>query len=321
MAAWRKVLEARPPARKDFQDLGFPDAASLLAMFLMPRPALLAMAAGAALNEDDRPRLEFSAPRNLGRETGTLNYRLMKRFAVTPRAEDADPEHDPGGRLAILLAHGYLATRDPAQARTWADRGLQRRPLDGSARLLRARIALEDGRLSEAAEDLQAVVAAPGPLPEGTVEAIRCMETEDAAALLETLRARHPGALDVRIARTDVLVRQGRFREAEGRYRELAALLPVDRRIPFGLGRALLGREQYAQALEAFDAAGQRGEMSGEFHAQRGETLMRLARYAEAADAFRLALRDDVEQGREVLALDAGNVRAWDELHKLGRQF
>jgi cytochrome c-type biogenesis protein CcmH/NrfG len=73
---------------------------------------------------------------------------------------------------------------------------------------------------------------------------------------------------------------------------------------------------------------------------------MQLRRYADAAAAYRQALRASVEhtpwrlnlgialaaQGpalwaeaerrfREVLAMDSGNTRAWEELQRLGRRF
>lgn len=346
LRAWREILARRPAVQNDLRDLGFPDAASLLAMLVMPKAALQAMAGDVEVNQDDRPRLEFSAPRNLGRETTTLNYRLMKAFAEPPRAEDGDPAQDAGGQLAILIAHGYQAMRDQERAETWLETGLKRAPADGPGRLLRARLALEDRRLSQAAEDLEAVLKAPGRPPPGTVEALRDLDAEDAVRLLQRVREREPQLAEAQVALADALLREGRHRRAEREYGELAARLPADRRIPFGLGKARMGQEEYAAAIEAFDEAARLGEASGDFHAQRGEALMRLNRYAEAATAFREALRTNVEQVtwrlnlgislaqlgppaareaeqrfREVLALDAANTRAWEELRKLGKRF
>ena len=73
---------------------------------------------------------------------------------------------------------------------------------------------------------------------------------------------------------------------------------------------------------------------------------MWLGRYREAVTAYRLALQSDMEQVtwrlnlaislaqlgpdqkreaeqrlREVLAMDSGNTRAWEELHQLGKRF
>jgi tetratricopeptide (TPR) repeat protein len=104
-----------------------------------------------------------------------------------------------------------------------------------------------------------------------------------------------------------------------------------------------LAQKAYDRALVAFEEAAKLGEVSGQFQADRGETLMWLGRYQEAVAVYRQALRCDVEQVtwrlnlgislaqlgpgekreaeqrlREVLAMDPGNTRAWEELQKLG---
>jgi tetratricopeptide (TPR) repeat protein len=304
------------------------------------------MAGDAAFNLDDFPRLEFLAPRNLGRETSTLNARLTRAFAVPPVVEDADPDRDPGGRLALAFAHGARAVRDRAQALEWIDRALRQSPMDGEARVLRARLAAEEDRDHSAAEDLLRALNGPMQLPEEIVEVAKTLDSDEAVRVLRQVRQRYPGLVEAQVALADALRRDGLLHEAETEYRHLLRSLPRDSRIMFGLGRTLLSQNEYAQALEAFDAAAALGEISGEFHARRGETLMRLQRYREAAAAYRQALRVNVEnvtwrlnlgislaamgpdgrteaerRFREVLAMDSANTRAWEELHKLGSRF
>jgi spermidine synthase len=345
-AALQASFAAHPIARKDLQELGFVDAYSLMAMYLMPKAALLTMAGDADLNLDDFPRLEFLAPRNLGRDTSTLNARLTRTFAVPPAVEDASAERDPTGRLALALAHGYRAVRDRARAREWVDRALERSPMDPPARVLRARLLAEDGHSRAAAEDLLSVANGPARPPDEVIDVARTLEAEEAIRVLRKVRQREPQLVEARLALADALQRNGDHRTAEVEYHALGAALPRDARVPFGLGRALLALGEYGSALQAFDAAAALGEISGEFHARRGETLMRLGRYPEAAGAYRHALRSNVEsvtwrlnlgislaasgpdgraeaerRFREVLAMDAGNTRAWEELHKLGARF
>ncbi len=342
----KAVLEALPVARKDLAELGFVDAYSLLAMYRMPKPALLKMAAGAEVNLDDFPRLEFLAPRNLGRETSTLNSRLTNAFVVPPVVEDADPERDPTGRLALFLAHGYRAVRERALALKWIDRALRKAPASAEARLLRARLLAEDGRPQVAAKDC--LDAANGFLPSfgEAVEVARLLDADDAVTVLRVIRRRDPSQVEARVALADALRRAGSRREAAALFRALGARLPKDPRIPSGLGRTLFAEGDYAAAVVAFDAALKLGEQSGELHAERGEALMQLRRYADAAAAYRQALRASVEhtpwrlnlgialaaQGpalwaeaerrfREVLAMDSGNTRAWEELQRLGTRF
>jgi len=340
------VLTARPIARQDLRELGFVDGYSLMAMYLMPKAALLKMAGEAEHNLDDFPRLEFLAPRNLGRDTTTLNARLTRNFTVPPTVEDADPDRDPTGRLALALAHGYRAVRDQARAREWVNRALQASPMDAEAHVVRARLSAEDSQHRSAAEDLLRAVSGPTPLLDEAVEVAKTLEADEAVRVLRKIRQQNPLLLEAQVALADALRRGGHDRQAEAEYRELARALPKDPRLPFGLGRVLLQLGDYGDALEALDAAAFLGEMSGELHARRGEALIRLRRYPEAAAAYRRALRDNVEnitwrlnlgialaasgpagegeaaqRFREVLAMDSANTRAWEELHKLGARF
>jgi spermidine synthase len=345
-AELQAALEGRTVARRDLRDLGFPDAYSLLAMYLMPKAGLLKMAQGAEVNLDDVPRLEFSAPRNLGRDTTTLNAQLTKRFVVPPVVEDADPAHDPTGRLALSLAHGFRATRDRTQALAWVERALQHLPADPEARLLRARLLAEEDRPIAAAEDLRKVVEGAAAYSEAAVEVAKSLEADDAIPILRRIRERNPRSTEARVALAEALHKDGSFQQAESEYREIQRDRPTDRRVLYGLGRALLAQGVYDPALAAFDEAAKLGEDSGEFQADRGETLMWLGRYGEAVAAYRQALRSNMEQVtwrlnlaislaqlgpsmaheaeqrfREVLALDSTNTRAWEELHKLGKRF
>jgi spermidine synthase len=341
----RQALEARAEARRDLTELGFPDAYSLLPMYLMPKAALLKMAGGAEVNLDDIPRLEFSAPRNLGRETTSLNMSLTRTFSLRPTVEDAEPERDPTGRLARSLGYGYKAMGDRTQALTWVERALQKAPADAEARLLRARLLAEDGRSAAAAEDLRAVLEGPARHFEGVVEAAKNLEVEDAIPLLRRLCQVAPRLGPAQMALAEALERRGQYRQAEGEYREIQRDRPKDSRVPFGLGRTLLAQGSYDRALAALEAAANLGESSGEFHAKHGEALMWLGRYRQAVAAYRQALRSEVERVtwrlnlaislaqlgpqaaaeaeqrfREVLAMDPSNTRAWEGLRDLGKR-
>ena len=333
-------------AQRDLRDLGFRDPYSLLAMYLMPKAALLKMAGEAEVNLDDVPRLEFSAPRNLGRDTADLNSRLTNAFVVPPTVEDADPARDASGRLDLYLAYGYKAVRDRNQALTWVERGIGRDPTDMEARLLHARLLAEDGRVGSAADELHKVVMGSARWLREIVEVSRSLDSDDALPILRRIHRRDPRLVEAQIALADALLQAGQPRQAESEFREIQSGHPGNPRILIGLGKALLAQMDYRGALAAFDGAAKLGESSGAFQAQRGETLMWLQRYQEAAEAYRLALRGDVEQVswrlnlgialaqlgpihageaelrlREVLAMEPANTRAWEELHKLGRRF
>ncbi len=340
------ALADRVVARRDLRELGFIDAYSLLAMYLLPKPSLLKMAGQAEINLDDVPRLEFSAPRNLGRDTTTLNTRLTREFVVAPPVEDADPEQDPTGNLALFLAQGFRATRDREQALLWVERALRKSPASAEARLLHARLLAEEGRSASAADELLKVVNGPIPMSHDAVAVAKGLEAEDAIAVLRRIRQRDSHLTEARVTLADAFYRGGHYGQAEGEYREVQRDRPSDPQILFGLGRALLAQESYDKALTVFDDAAILGEESGDFQAARGETLMWLGRYPEAVAAYRLALRSNVEnvtwrlnlgialaqlgaaerreaerRFREVLAMDSTNTRAWLELQRLGKRF
>jgi tetratricopeptide (TPR) repeat protein len=212
--------------------------------------------------------------------------------------------------------------------------------------VLRARLAAEDSQYHAAAEDLLRALGGPVRLPDEAIEVAKTLEAGEAARVLRRIRQQNPQLVEAQVALADALQQAGQYPEAEAEYRDLGRGLPTDPRVHLGLGRVLLSLGDYAAALAAFDAAANLGEVSGEFHAQRGETLMRLRRYRDAVAAYRQALRTNMQnitwrlnlgislaasgpdgrteaelRLREVLAMDGANTRAWEELHELGARF
>ncbi|HTX52692.1 MAG TPA: fused MFS/spermidine synthase [Candidatus Baltobacteraceae bacterium] len=346
LADLRAALADRPAVRQDLRSLGFRNPYSVMAMYLMPKDALLRMTKDAEVNLDDFPRLEFRAPRNLGRDTTDLNAKLTQAFVVPPNVEDADPHADATGRLALALAQGYQATRQTAQASAWVHRALARSPMDGEALLLRARLLLDKDRALAAAQDIRRAVTPPNRYFEEGIELTKGLDPSEAVPILQSIRRQAPMLIEAQVALGLALLQAERFADAEHEFRAAASARPTNHLAMAGLGRALLGQAEYAQALEAFDRAAQLGDKSGDTHARRGETLMRLGRYADAVPAYREALRTnpkntwwrlnlaislgtlgpigraEAEQRyREVLALDSDNTRAWEDLHALGAHF
>jgi tetratricopeptide (TPR) repeat protein len=189
-------------------------------------------------------------------------------------------------------------------------------------------------------------VAGPAPDLEAAVEVARSLNNDDAISILRRIRERNPRLAEAWLALAEALYKNGSYQQAEAEYREIQRDRPADQRVLFGVGKVLLAQKAYDRALTAFDEAAKLGEASGQFQADRGETLMWLGRYREAVTAYRQALRSDVEQVtwrlnlaislaqlgpgekreaeqrlRQVLAMDSDNTRAWEELQKLGRRF
>ena len=66
--------------RQDFELSGLTSPEAILRAFVLDDHDLANLAAGALLNTDDKLPLEFSAPRNLYRDTMTLNDSVVQRF-------------------------------------------------------------------------------------------------------------------------------------------------------------------------------------------------------------------------------------------------
>jgi hypothetical protein len=80
----RKIFAANQTIRSDFQTLGFTDPYALRGFYRMSKKELSAFTEGAELNTDDNVRLEFSAPRSLGKPTSELNRGLMQPHWIAP---------------------------------------------------------------------------------------------------------------------------------------------------------------------------------------------------------------------------------------------
>ena len=76
----RDLFSRHPGIRQDFESSGLASPEAILNAFYLDDHDFLRLTAGAALNTDDKLSLEFSAPRNLYRDTMTLNYNLLQRM-------------------------------------------------------------------------------------------------------------------------------------------------------------------------------------------------------------------------------------------------
>jgi spermidine synthase len=76
----RDLYARHAGVRQDFTTSGLSSPDALLRLFVLDDADLGDLAAGAPLNTDDTLPLEFSAPRNLYRDTAALNDSLLQRF-------------------------------------------------------------------------------------------------------------------------------------------------------------------------------------------------------------------------------------------------
>lgn len=135
----RAVYAANPHLRQDLKQIKFPSPDVLLADFYLDEHDLERLTAGAPLNTDDRLPLEFSAPRNLYRDTIGLNADML-RAAKTSQFPALAPRHleeltRPEAQFDLAI--GFIAKAMYEEARPFLDNAIARNPTYARALVLR----------------------------------------------------------------------------------------------------------------------------------------------------------------------------------------
>ena len=111
-----------PTVREDLEPNGIRNPRGFLSNAWLFDPALRLLAQNAKINSDNHPYLEFSAPRNLYKNTLLENFTLLstlRKFEDFPRIKGLEPPQEKNVRFYNALARGYLAKRFNANAE-WA---------------------------------------------------------------------------------------------------------------------------------------------------------------------------------------------------------
>ncbi|MEE9216631.1 MAG: fused MFS/spermidine synthase [Anaerolineales bacterium] len=92
----------RPEIRDDLARVGLDDPTKLLSHFFMDESSVAAFSEGAVLHTDNRPILEFSAPKNLFANTVSTNLEVLENYSssIEPLLENI--AGTPSDQLAVL---------------------------------------------------------------------------------------------------------------------------------------------------------------------------------------------------------------------------
>ena len=159
-----KIVRNDPQMRNEFREyLKLPDPEGILAYYVMATEQVQALAKDATRNTDDRPLLEFHAPRQLFADTRDLNVELLyeaKGGLLPPGVEISNVERTYGAMIEPLLAIKRSNLANLAMAAL----GQAERQDPATLHLAIARINLDDGNLASAEEAL--TKASEGQKPE-----------------------------------------------------------------------------------------------------------------------------------------------------------
>jgi spermidine synthase len=240
--------------------LATPEPSEFWARHLLGRADLDALVAGARINTDDRPVVEFDAPRDLfePREdnAGRLLEEKITRGLFAPRVEGTAPTR---AEVWAGLAGMYGVAGQPALARAAALRAFDDAP--GPALALRAaRYALQDGDVEGAEADLsRARLAGADPAKAADVEGrLRAAQGRIEEAIAAFARADTDGAPGLeRLSLLTVYGEEGAAFEQADRLlaaRARGALGPGDAaRITEDLARSARSPEGAARALASIE--------------------------------------------------------------------
>jgi spermidine synthase len=122
----------RPEIRRDFLPFGIESAEGLLSNFWLGDKDLRLLSGRGRINSDNHPYLEFSAPRNLYRNTLRENYQYLRSFRTEPYPplEGLTPPADENARFHARVALGFMAKTMYAEAQAELEKAQSIAPQD-----------------------------------------------------------------------------------------------------------------------------------------------------------------------------------------------
>lgn len=214
--------------RKDLNPHGIQNPMGFLSSAWLFDPALRLLAKDAGINSDNRPSLEFSAPKNLYKDTLVENFKLLNALRPLdqfPKIEGLEPPQEKNVRFYNALARGYLAKNFNANA-VWAlDEAKKIDPENFETLLLRGMFYYRNGLKSGAKEMLTQAVAI------------------------------NPSSAEAQEYLGLVLQELGPLPEAVQALQRASDLAPGNTAYVVALANALLSMNQNARALQLFNKA------------------------------------------------------------------
>ncbi len=342
----RRIFADNPALRGDLRDLGLSDIDAVLGFYRMGKKELLAMADRAEINTDDNARLEFSAPRSLGKPTSELNRKIMEPFVVAPPWT--------GDALWAEPARRNLHRAQALYASNWYDRALEEvdaalrlQPADADAHLLRAKILVAQENTKEATIVAQKVLELAPDKIKQVLALVEELSTTEGKIIYEQAAALHRGEILPYLGLANIALFRKQLDEAERWLREAEKMQPKHAAVLFALGKLAAAKGNYPEAVAFLEEAGTKEDVkedSAAFYAELGKAYSQLKQWEKAVQAFQQALRTRRRSApwrvlqaqalaqlgrtkeaelkyREALAVDSSSTEAWLGLKALGKHY
>lgn len=339
----RKIFSENHTLREDFREQGLFDIYAVLGLYRMGKKELLAFTQGADFNTDDNARLEFSAPRSLGKSTTDLNRRILEPYVTPP------PWRFDLPRTAPAQHHYYMG--QAFRASGWYDRALEE--VDQAIRLdsrnadyhlLHAQILIAQDKTAEAAKAAEKVLDYGLEKVKSVLALTEELYTGQAEAIYLRVAQRGTKEILPYVGLGTIALHRKELSEAQGWLRKAEKIRPKHPTVLLALGRLELARGNYARAVALLEESEQMGEDSATLYSELGESRYQLKEWQKADEAFERALKRQrrntrwrlfrahalVQLGRfkeaelkyrEVLALDPNSGEGWMGLKSLGKKY
>jgi spermidine synthase len=253
---------AEPAVREDLAEVEVRTPAGVATLYAIGGPPLARFVAEAPRHTDDRPRLEFSAPRYLHADTTAEN-----RSRIVDAARGAEVPRGLAALAALAAPPPPGATLERARmleragSHGWA-MDLYREALERSERAANAyeglvRAALKSGRASEAEEFLRAQAAGPAPVSARIALGLLDHNRDRPAQALEVLAlaaAADPRSVRALLLGAEVQEAAGNVDAAEALARRALEISPGDAEAEGFLASASLARGRTDEALGRAEA-------------------------------------------------------------------
>jgi spermidine synthase len=293
----RSAYKYNPMLREDLQQLNLLSPEAILSDFYLDEDDLGRFAAGADLNTDDRLPLEFSSPRSLYEDTGSLNLMVMRRAkkSKSPDLLGVPVEELNRPDIQYNLAMGYDIKGMKAEALEHLRAALTKDPNYAPALLERGRLKMDAYNFVGAIGDFKSYLKDRPRSAEAhhLLGLIYMKQKKFHQAVNELTQAIHFDSMEPVVYVLDLATayrRIDRYEEAVDQYRLALKQQPQNQRIMGALGASLVKLDRPTDAVEVLERAIVIDPNDHRLRYQLGQAYLLLGRDRDSQRAFEAAI-------------------------------